>query len=234
MTLFLNKDQVEMSLFNPKIFENYQEFHTASSNAENNDFFVGPYDFSKKNFKKSKSLCLLFDLPTEIVVTFDNTTIPGSCFDYFNPLLINSHILKKIKFINKNDLSIVNSFKCYILTSKILNTLKNTIMITSIYYPPAYTVEYNSIKASLSGMGKQICDILSVPVIQPPIITGIPPPVPMMGRGRPIGNPHPQPLPHTHGIPILDLENISVEQFGRMLHNIIADNYPSGFDLDEI
>jgi hypothetical protein len=250
--------QSKMALFNPIIFEDYQEFHTASSNSNNNDFFVGPYEFSTKNFKKPKNSVLLFDLPVEIIVSFDSVTISGSCFDYFNPLLVNANILKKIKFINKNDSSVVNSFNCNILTSKILGSLNDIILNSLVFYPPAHSIEYKSVNASRSGYGKQICDILLKPV---PDLTGIHPPVPMMNRPRydhinpglppvpmilgmrpegfhPVILPHNQiypglPMPHPEMHPHFISDNmidINSEQLAAVLRNMFI---PSRFDPDD-
>lgn len=190
-----------MSFFRPIITESSQEFHTAAFNGINNDFIVGPYDFSKENFKKIRhpivnnlDALILFDIPAEIIVSIDGTAIPGNFFDYFNPLLINSRILEKINFVNKDTLGEINIFKCNNLTSKMVNPLINNIINNLIYYPPGFSVDYKTITAYRSSQGKQICDFLSksnpnILVPQLPIFPGLPFPIPIpVMRVRPPGN----------------------------------------------
>lgn len=154
--LFLFK----ISFFNPIIIENSQDFHTIILNTINDDIIIGPYEFSRKNFINTDILAL-FNIPVEIIVYIGEIAIPSNCFDYFNPLLINSQILEKIKFINKNNSTITDNFKCNILSSKILYSLIHNIMDVSIYYPPGFNVDYKNMTASRSSNGKQICDFLS-------------------------------------------------------------------------
>lgn len=153
-----------MSFFKPIIIENMQESLANTSNQINNDFIITPYDFFKQNLINLVNplvTLMIFDLPTEIIISFDGITIPGKCFDYFNPLLINSLILDKISFINRNTLQCIDSFKCKILNSKIIDSLIKTILNTSIYYPPQFIIDYKNLTVSRSFKGKQICDFFS-------------------------------------------------------------------------
>jgi len=145
-----------MSFFSPIITDNLEDFHEAIKNAVSNDFIVGPCDFIKGNHE----ILLLFDIPTEILVYINETIIPSTIFDYFNPLLINTESIKKISFIDTKTLNTVESFKCSNLYTKSLHFKLNDL----IYYPPGYIIDYNNMTAFRSSGGKQFYDVFTKPI----------------------------------------------------------------------
>ena len=145
-----------MSFFSPIITDNLEDFHEAIKNAVSNDFIVGPCDFIKGNH----GILLLFDIPTEILVYINETIIPSTIFDYFNPLLINTESIKKISFIDTETLNTVETFKCSNLYTKSLRFRINDL----IYYPPGYIIDYNNMTAFRSSGGKQFYDIFTKPI----------------------------------------------------------------------
>lgn len=165
-----------MSFFRPTITESSQDFLVAAFNAVNNDFVVGPYDFSKSNFVNARhpivnnlDALILFDLPAEVIVYIDSTAIPGTSFDYYNPLLVNTRILERIQFVNRDTLKVVEAFQCNNLTSKTLNNCIASAMNTLIYYPPGFSVDYKNMTAIRSAKGRQISDFMSK-AHQPPVL----------------------------------------------------------------
>lgn len=168
-----------MTFFRPTITKTSQAYATAALNAINSEFVIGPYDFSKSNFTNSQyctinnlDAVILFDLPSEITVYINDISIPGTIFDYYNPLLLNARILERIEFVNQQTSEILQNFKCYNLTSKILNSYLTNIMNTIIYYPPGFTIDYKNIIAQRSVSGRQICDFMSK--IGKPLSQGLP------------------------------------------------------------
>lgn len=145
-----------MSFFSPIITDNLQDFNEAIKNAVSNDFIVGPCNFIKGNHE----ILLLFDLPPEILVYINETLLPSTIFDYFNPLLINTELINKINFIDKKTLNQVESFKCNNLFIKSLHLKLDNL----IYYPPGYIIDYNNMTAFRSSGGNQFCDIFTKPI----------------------------------------------------------------------
>jgi hypothetical protein len=157
-----------MSFFHPNFTNTVEDFIAAAFNATNNEFIVGPCEFSKTNFINTRNpiinnldALILFDLPLEITVYIDGTGIPGGIFDYYNPLILNSRILSKIEFVKRDSFELVDNIKCNNLTSKNLNRCISDIMNTLIYYPSGFSVDYKNISANRSVRGRPICDFLS-------------------------------------------------------------------------
>ena len=148
-----------------------------SENSEEGDFVISTYILSINTFPKDTDK-LIFDLPTEIIVLVDEISIPGTTFDYFNPLLVNTDVLKKISFANRNTLSTVQTFECKSLTCKTLKNLTDIVTKISIQYPPEFVIEYKNMKAYRSPHGAQICSILNSQISQPVSVPRLQPPPP--------------------------------------------------------
>lgn len=151
-----------MSFFRPIITDNKQAFLTTSLNALFDDFVIGPYDFNKENILKCPSeFLLLFNFPDEIDVFIDNINLPGSRFDYYNPLLMNNRIFEKIKFYNKSTCQIIDEFSCSCLVSKSLQSIFHQVLDIPIYYPPECCIDYKSLTATRIVKGIQFCNLIT-------------------------------------------------------------------------
>lgn len=169
-----------MSFYSPVIVSTTHEFTATAKNAINNEFIVGPFSFSRR--EKYTGISVIFDLPSNLTVCINGTTIPSLTFDYCNPLLIDQRILEKIEFYQHDTNQRVDNFECMSMASKIFASTLNKIVNSSIYYPPNFIINYKNMELVRSGSAKQICDIISQnmiitrpPVNQVPIIREIGP-----------------------------------------------------------
>lgn len=161
-----------MSYYCPIITHEHDSFKLYVSTSIN-EYIVGPYHFSRDNFniKDEPDFLMLFDLPEDIVVLFNETPIPSSSFDYFNPLILNNRIIKKVEFYKINSTKPITTFECSCLIPGSPKSIINDIMHTVVSYPGGFTIDYKSITAHRSPYEKQICDILTAtPRVIPPIL----------------------------------------------------------------
>jgi hypothetical protein len=155
-----------MSFFNPTFAD------VLPLDLDENTFYITPYDFSKDNVEDT---IFIFDLPKNIIVYICETSIPADSFDYFNPLIVNSDIINKVNFVNRNTVEMVDNFKCSILDSKVIDSSIDYIFNNLIYYPPGFLINYNNMTIFRGTNGLQICNILMDHNILPPVIPTINP-----------------------------------------------------------
>lgn len=122
---------------------------------------------------------LIFDLPSEIAVYIDDTPLPSSVFDYYNPLLIdpvglgsvakspeNSTRHGKILFYHLSDLSRASNFSCY--TLNVDPVFLRSILQSTIHYPPNFYIDYRNLRVTRSARAKQLCDLFERIHEEPP------------------------------------------------------------------
>lgn len=98
------------------------------------DFVITPYQYSSGTVPDRNYL--LFDFPIGLVVSIGDHDVPGTIFDYFNPLLFGPQTHSFIRFYQP----LRESFDCFNL---IVKSDYNRLMKTNIFYPPRYIINYS-------------------------------------------------------------------------------------------
>lgn len=105
----------------------------------NDTFIIHPYIFDRSSIGKNSPI-IIISLPINMQIVFDNYQVSNKVFDYFNPLVVTTANLSKIKFYIDN--TEVNTFHCLVLCSTVINSLLPYILKCTIYYSKDFMINY--------------------------------------------------------------------------------------------
>lgn len=141
-----------MSFFEPLIGES-EEWTMPDRN-----FSIVPFNFNKSTWVHDNLACI-YDIPADVVVIINETSIPSKIFDYYNPLLVKRVILKDIEFFSKTSGTFVNNFICKLYLP---GNLPNII----IGYPKGFNINYCNMTTFSIGKAFTMPEIMAIIELQ--------------------------------------------------------------------
>jgi len=161
-----------MPFTRPIIASDLPHFEKLLTESSRNDFVIGPRQLKIQSKSLAEPL-ILFDFPPNILIYLGELWIPGSCFDYFNPLILTPEVYSCVEFFDQSPENPLTEITCSQMNCKDL--VWPRILSQTIYYPPGYSIDYSHLKAQRSKRGSQFYQIisgLSLPSLNLPLNSG--------------------------------------------------------------